>query len=119
MTSLETYCRKEFRIADIPLSGVSGVMGAVCWVLCAEVVWEMVGRSRVSCKVAVEPGGTRIVRATLVRSICLSLCPVEFSVGIVGLNCKVERRRNEIYFNQWRMHPQRHCMGLVARSSIV
>ena len=52
MTSLETlYCLKEFRIADIPLSGVSGVMGAVCCVMCTEVVWEMVGRSRVGCKV--------------------------------------------------------------------
>ena len=87
MTSLETlYCLKEFQIADIPLSGVSGVMGAVCCVLCAEVVWEMVGRSRVGCTVTVEPGGTMFVWATLVRSICLSLCPVEFSVGIVGLN---------------------------------
>ena len=38
MTSLETlYCLKEFRIADIPLSGVSGVVGAVCCVMCAEV----------------------------------------------------------------------------------
>ena len=38
MTSLETlYCLKEFRIADIPLSGVSGVMGAVRCVMCAEV----------------------------------------------------------------------------------
>ena len=57
MTSLETlYCLKEFRIADIPLSGVSGVMGAVCCVMCTEVVWEMVGRSRVGCKVTVELG---------------------------------------------------------------
>ena len=43
MTSLETlYCLKEFRIVDIPLSGVSGAVGAVCCVRCAEVVWEMV-----------------------------------------------------------------------------
>ena len=88
MTSLETlYCRKEFRIAAIRLSGVSGVVGAVCCVMCAEVVWEMVvGRSRVGWKVTVELGETVFVWATLVRSICLSLCPAEFSVGIVGLN---------------------------------
>ena len=55
MTSLETLCcLKEFRIADIPLSGVSGVMGAVCCVMCTEVVWEMVGRSRVGCKLTVQ-----------------------------------------------------------------
>ena len=84
MTSL--YCLKEFRIADIPSSGVSGVTGAVCFVMCAEVVWEMVGRSRVGCKVTVEPEGPMFVWATLVRSICLSLCPVEFSEGLVGLN---------------------------------
>ena len=65
MTSLETlYCLKEFRIADIPLSGVSGVVGAVCCVMCAEVVWEMVGRSRVGGKVTVELGGTMFVWAT-------------------------------------------------------
>lgn len=62
MTSLETlYCQKEFRIADIPLSGVSGVMGAE-----DVVVWKMVGRSRVGSKVTVEPGGTMFVWATLV-----------------------------------------------------
>ena len=87
MTSLETlYCWKEFRIADIPLSGVSGVMGAVCSGMCAEVVWGMVGRSRVGCRVTVKPEGTMFVWATLIQSICLSLCPVGFSVGIVGLN---------------------------------
>ena len=65
MTSLEMlYCRKEFQLADIPLSGVSGVMAAV----------------------TVESEGTVFVWATLVRSICFSLCPVGFSVGIVGLN---------------------------------
>ena len=43
MTSLETYCRKEFQLADIPLSGVSGVIAAVCCKMCAEEVWGMVG----------------------------------------------------------------------------
>ena len=79
------YCQKEIWIADIPLSGVSGVVGAVCCVMCAEVVWEMVGRSRVGCKVTEQLGETMFVWATLVQSICLSLCPAEFSVGIVGL----------------------------------
>ena len=65
MTSLETlYCLKEFQIMDIPLRGVSGVVGAVCCVICAEVVWEMVGRSRVGCKVTVELGETMFVWAT-------------------------------------------------------
>lgn len=87
MTSLETlYCLKEFQIMDIPLRGVSGVVGAVCCVICAEVVWEMVGRSRAGCKVTVELGGTMFVWPTLVRSICLSLCLVEFSVSTVGLS---------------------------------
>lgn len=82
MTSLETlYCRKEFQLADIPLSGVSGVMAAVCCKMCVEEVWGMVGWN-----VTVESEGTVFVWATLVRSICFSLCPVGFSVGIVGLN---------------------------------
>ena len=77
MTSLETlYCRKEFRIAAIRLSGVSGVVGAVCCVMCAEVVWEKVGRSRVCCKVTVELGETMFVWATRVLSTRLSLCAV-------------------------------------------
>ena len=87
MTSLETlYCQKEFLIAGIPLSGVSGVMGAVCCGMRAEVVWGMVGGSRVGWKVTVEPEGTMFVWARLVRSICPSLCAVGFSLGIVGLN---------------------------------
>ena len=82
MTSLETlHCRKEFQLADIPLSGVSSVMAAVCCKMCAEEVWGMVGWN-----VTVESEGTVFVWATLVRSICFSLCPVGFSVGIVGLN---------------------------------
>lgn len=60
------YCLKEFWIVDILLSGVFGVMGVVCCVLCVEVVWEMVGRFRVGCIVIVELGGIMFVWVILV-----------------------------------------------------